>query len=113
MFLNFSRTVKVVPALLLTGLLTSFVTGCGTSFVYPDNGVIPRAFFGMTLLDSEHVNPPLDYGTTRTWDSLPMLDWAEVNFSAGVYDFERLHAKIQSNQARAVDVIYTFGRTPE
>ena len=71
----------------LVGLLSSIFTSCGSSFLYKDNGTIPRAFFGMTVLDSENVNPPLNYGTTRTWDSFPMLDWADINSSAGVYQF--------------------------
>ena len=41
-----------------------------------------------------------------------MLDWADINSSAGVYQFERLDAFVQLNQARGADVIYTFGRTP-
>ena len=111
--MNFFRTVKLLSVLLLVGLLSSLLTACTTTFVSRDNGVIPRAFFGMTVLDSEHVNPPLDYGTTRTWDSFPMLDWAEINSSAGVYHFERLDAYVQLNQARGADVVYTFGRTPQ
>jgi hypothetical protein len=111
--LSFSRTVKLLWVSLLVGLLSSLFTACGTTFVYRDNGVIPRAFFGMTVLDSEHVNPPIDYGTTRTWDSFPTLDWADINSSAGVYHFEQVDAYIQLNQARGADVIYTFGRTPQ
>ena len=111
--MNFYRTVKRMPVWLLMGLLSSLFVACGTSLGYRNNGAIPRAFFGMTVLDSEHVNPPLNYGTTRTWDSFPMLDWADINSSAGVYDFERLDAYIQLNQARGADVVYTFGRTPQ
>lgn len=66
----------------------------------------------MTVLDSEHVDPPIKFGTTRTWDSFPMLDWADINPSAGVYQFEDLDAFVQSNQTRGAEVIYTFGRTP-
>ncbi|HZD75356.1 MAG TPA: hypothetical protein VE218_00025 [Acidobacteriaceae bacterium] len=110
--MNF-RTVKLLSVSLLAGLLSSLFTACGTSFVSRDDGVIPRAYFGMTVLDSEHVNPPIDYGTTRTWDSFPTLDWADINTSAGVYDFEPLDAYIKLNQARGADVIYTFGRTPQ
>ena len=67
----------------------------------------------MTVLDSENVTPPLNYGTTRTWDSFPMLDWAEINSSANVYQFQHLDAFVQLNQARGAEVIYTFGRTPQ
>lgn len=93
-------------------LLSSVLASCSNAFVYKNNGIIPRAFFGMTVLDSEHVTPPLNYGTTRTWDSFPMLDWAEINSSSGVYQFQYLDAFVQLNQARGAEVIYTFGRTP-
>jgi hypothetical protein len=110
--LNFASAVGQVWVSLLVALLSSLFTACGATFVYKDNGIIPRTFFGMTVLDFENVNPPLNYGTTRTWNSLPMLDWADINSSPGVYQFERLDAFVQLNQARAADVIYTFGRTP-
>jgi hypothetical protein len=111
--LNFARTVRQLRVPLLGVLLSSLFTACGTTFVYKNNGTIPRTFFGMTVLDSEHVHPPLNYGTTRTWDSFPMLDWADINSSPGVYQFDRLDAFVQLNQARGADVIYTFGRTPQ
>jgi polysaccharide biosynthesis protein PslG len=107
-----ARTLRQLWVLSLVGVLSSVFTSCGSSLVYKDNGIISRAFFGMTVLDSGNVNPPLNYGTTRTWDSFPMLDWADINSSAGVYQFERLDAFVQLNQARGADVIYTFGRTP-
>jgi polysaccharide biosynthesis protein PslG len=110
--LNIARTLRQLGVSLSVVLLSSVLASCGSAFVYKDNGIIPRAFFGMTVLDSQHLSPPLDYGTTRTWDSFPMLDWAEVNSSAGVYQFQDLDAFIQLNQARGAEVIYTFGRTP-
>jgi polysaccharide biosynthesis protein PslG len=66
----------------------------------------------MTVLDSEQVTPKLNFGTTRTWGSFPVLDWAEINPSTGVYQFQDLDAFLQLNEARGADVIYTFGRTP-
>jgi polysaccharide biosynthesis protein PslG len=102
---RFSASLSVV-------LLSSFITSCSNGLVYKDNGIIPGSFFGMTVLNSQHVAPPLSYGTTRTWDSFPMLDWAEINTSAGVYHFQELDAFIQLSQKRGAEVIYTFGRTP-
>jgi hypothetical protein len=107
-----SRTFRQVCGSLSLVLLSSVFTSCSQGFVQRDYGVIPRSFFGMTVLDSQNVIPPLNYGTTRTWDSFPMLDWAEINSSAGVYQFKHLDAFIQANQARNAEVIYTFGRTP-
>jgi polysaccharide biosynthesis protein PslG len=111
--LNIARTLRQLGVSLSVVLVSSVLTSCSTAFVYKDNGTIPRAFFGMTVLDSKHVTSPLNYGTTRTWDSFPMLDWAEINSSSGVYQFQDLDAFVQLNQARGAEVIYTFGRTPQ
>jgi polysaccharide biosynthesis protein PslG len=93
-------------------LVASALTSCGSTFIYKDPGVIPQSLFGMTVLDFENVNAPLQYGTTRTWDSFPMLDWADINSAPGVYDFQHLDVFLKTNQERNVEVIYTFGRTP-
>jgi polysaccharide biosynthesis protein PslG len=107
-----ARTHKQWGVALLCVLASPVLTSCGVNFVYPNQGVIPRALFGMTVLDFQNVNPPLSYGTTRTWDSFPMLDWADINAAPGVYDFQYLDAFLKMNQERNADVIYTFGRTP-
>ena len=74
--------------------------------------VIEPSFFGMTTLDFRNVEPQLDFGTTRTWDAYPKLDWAEANPSRGVFQFEQIDAFVQNAQRHGRDVIYTFGRTP-
>jgi hypothetical protein len=110
---NIARTLKQFCLLSSVVLASTVLSSCGTtSVVYNDHRIIPRSLFGMTVLDSENVTPSLDYGTTRTWDSYPMLDWAEINSAPGVYDFRHLDAFIKMSQERGVDVIYTFGRTP-
>ena len=110
--MNVARTLKHFCVSLSLVSLASVLTSCGTTFVYKDQGVIPQSLFGMTVLDFENVSAPLRYGTTRTWDSFPMLDWAEINSAPGVYDFQHLDAFLTMNQERNVEVIYTFGRTP-
>ncbi len=110
--MKIARTLKQLCTWLSFVLAASFVTSCGTDFVYKSQGIIPRSLFGMTVLDFKNVSSPLSYGTTRTWDSFPMLDWADINSAPGVYDFQQLDAFIKINQERDVDVIYTFGRTP-
>jgi polysaccharide biosynthesis protein PslG len=107
-----ARTLEQLCVWLSLVVAASFITSCGTDFTYKSQGTIPRALFGMTVLDFQKVSPPLSYGTTRTWDSFPMLDWADINSAPGVYDFQQLDAFIKINQERDVDVIYTFGRTP-
>jgi polysaccharide biosynthesis protein PslG len=110
--LNIARTLRQLRVSLSAVVLSSVFTSCGNVFVQRDSGVIPVAFFGMTVLDYEQVTPKLNFGTTRTWGSFPMLDWAEINPSTGVYQFQDLDAFLQLNEARGADVIYTFGRTP-
>jgi polysaccharide biosynthesis protein PslG len=109
---NIARTFKRLSAWFSFVLAASLLSSCGTDSAYKNQGIIPRSLFGMTVLDFQQVNPSLSYGTTRTWDSFPMLDWADINSAPGVYDFRQLDAFIKINQARSVDVIYTFGRTP-
>ena len=84
------RRHKRLGVLLSCVLASSALSSCGADFAYPNQGIIPRSLFGMTVLDFQNVNPPLSYGTTRTWDSFPMLDWAEINAAPGVYDFQYL-----------------------
>jgi hypothetical protein len=73
---------------------------------------IPSTFFGMTVGDFSNLTPSMKFGTTRTWDSYPTLDWSDVNPSAGTYNFTSLDKFITINQARGAEIIYTFGRTP-
>lgn len=70
-------------------------------------------FFGMSVLDFGNVTPRLTFGTARSWDAYPALDWAESNPAPGVFLFSQLNAWIQLNQAQGRDMIYTFGRTPQ
>jgi hypothetical protein len=107
------RRHKRLSVLLSCVLASSVLTSCGADFAYPNQGIIPRSLFGMTVLDFQNVNPSLSYGTTRTWDSFPMLDWADINSAPGVYDFQYLDEFLKKNELRNADVIYTFGRTPQ
>jgi hypothetical protein len=69
-------------------------------------------FFGLTVLDFQHLNPPLTYGITRTWDAYPALDWAEANPAPQQYRFRSLDNYLSLAANRGTEVIYTFGRTP-
>jgi len=109
---NFARKLKHLCVSLSLVSVASVLTSCGSTFIYKDQGIIPQSLFGMTVLDFENVSAPLQYGTTRTWDSFPMLDWADINSAPGVYDFQHLDTFLKTNQERNVEVIYTFGRTP-
>jgi polysaccharide biosynthesis protein PslG len=109
---NVARKLKRLRVSLSLVSLASVLMSCGSTFGYKDQGVIPQSLFGMTVLDFENTSAPLRYGTTRTWDSFPMLDWADINSAPGVYNFQHLDSFLKMNQERNVEIIYTFGRTP-
>ena len=75
--------------------------------------IIPSNYFGLTVLNYKNINPSLTFGTTRTWDAHPALDWAEANPAEGRYNFGPLNSFVSENRNRGVEVIYTFGRTPQ
>jgi polysaccharide biosynthesis protein PslG len=99
----------------LLGICVLLVAGCGQ--LNQDLVTSPPAqgqavLFGLTVHDYAHVKPLLAYGTTRTWDAYPGLDWAEANPASGKFNFSPLNSFISINQARGTEMIYTFGRTP-
>jgi polysaccharide biosynthesis protein PslG len=75
--------------------------------------IASSAFFGLTILNYKHSNPPLTFGTTRTWDVYPALDWPAANPAAGQYNFAPLNSYIAENSSRGVQIVYTFGKTPQ
>jgi hypothetical protein len=70
------------------------------------------AFFGLTVLNYQAVTPQLTFGTTRTWDAYPALDWADANPADGQYNFAPLNTFIDKNLSSGTQIIYTFGRSP-
>jgi hypothetical protein len=74
--------------------------------------IASSAFFGLTIINYKRMNPPLTFGTTRTWDAYPALDWADANPASGQYNFAPLNSYIAANISRGAQIIYTFGRTP-
>ncbi len=98
----------------LLGAGVLLLAGCGQII---KNDFIPSqaqgTFFGLTVNDFANVKPLVTFGTTRSWDAYPGLDWAEANPAPGQYDFASLDSFIAINQARGAEMIYTFGRTPQ
>jgi hypothetical protein len=76
------------------------------------SSAIPSSLLGLTVLDFTALSPSMPFGTTRSWDAYPNLDWSDANPSRGTYDFSYLDKFIAINQARGADIIYTIGRTP-
>ena len=69
------------------------------------------AFFGMTVIHYPTPMPQFTFGTTRTWDAYPSMDWAAANPAPGQYNFAPLNAFIKANPGR--EIVYTFGKTPQ
>jgi polysaccharide biosynthesis protein PslG len=80
----------------------------------PGSGpVASSTFFGLTVLNYQNTTPQLTFGTTRTWDAYPALDWAEANPAAGQNNFAPLNSFTTMNQSKEAQILYTFGRTPQ
>lgn len=98
------------------GIGILWLSGCG-QILYDKFNFSPslaqNAFFGLTINDFANVKPQLAFGTTRSWDAYPGLDWSDANPAPGQYNFAPLDSFIASNQARGAEMIYTFGRTPQ
>ncbi len=98
----------------LLGIGVMLLAGCGQII---QNDFIPSegqgALFGLTVNDFANVKPQLAFGTTRSWDAYPGLDWSDANPAPGQYNFAPLNSFIAINQARGAEMIYTFGRTPQ
>ena len=111
--------VTTAPASPNPGAGTTLNTAGGSSSVAaPDPITITRqaassTFFGLTVLNYQQVTPQLTFGTTRTWDAYPALDWADANPAAEQYNFAPLNTYIATNQGENTQILYTFGRTPQ
>lgn len=114
-----SRTIRSVALALGLGVLLTIGLYFRSTHSSPivlasggKSGPVPATFFGLTVLDFRSLHPSLHFGTTRSWDAGPGLDWADSNPARGVYNFSLLDEFIDFNQAHHAEVIYTFGRTP-
>jgi hypothetical protein len=76
----------------------------------PAAGAVPSSFFGMTVLNYQNSYPNVTYGTVRTWDTYPSVNWSALNPARGVYNWGNLDSFM--SQTRGKDIVYTFGVTP-
>lgn len=82
------------------------------------SGPITAQTFGMQSLasvlfsDTGQPWPTIPIGSVRLWDT--GTTWAELNPSAGIYDFSYIDLWISAAQSHGVsDILYTFGRVPQ
>jgi Cellulase (glycosyl hydrolase family 5) len=70
---------------------------------------LPQAFFSMTI-GAQGTLPPFPIGGLRLWDTSAVWPNQPKN---GTYDFTQLDAWLAEATAANLDVMFTFGRTPE
>jgi polysaccharide biosynthesis protein PslG len=87
-------------------------TATAVASVTPVAPAIPASFFGMTVLNFIQVSPAVPFGTTRTWDAYPGMDWSDENPARGIYHFATLDQFLAKSAESGTDVVYTLGRTP-
>jgi hypothetical protein len=98
------------------GAGTTLLTAGGSSSAAPitiTRQAAPSTFFGLTILNYQGVTPQLTFGTTRTWDAYPALDWADANRAAEQYNSAPLNTYIATSLSWNAQILYTFGRTPQ
>jgi GH35 family endo-1,4-beta-xylanase len=101
---------QIVRAIAVAGEFASYIASA--TFNVTSTSFVPASFLGLTVLDFTNVSPKIPFGTTRSWDAYPNLDWADINQTPGTYNFAYLDRFIAINQARNTEIIYTLGRTP-
>ena len=118
-----NSTEYTAPLVLTTGQIVRGIAVVGNTSSYQasasfavtsesSSSSIPPSLFGLTVLDFTKLSPSMSFGTTRSWDAWPNLDWSDANPSPGTYKFADLDKFIAANQARGAEMIYTLGRTP-
>ena len=72
---------------------------------------LPPGFFGMTWNDvhASHV-PTVSFGSMRLWDT--KTKWADLEPSAGRYNWGTLDSWLETADTHGKDVLYTLGETP-
>ncbi len=103
---------EIVRAIAVAGSVSSYQASATFNVTSSSSSSIPASLFGLNVLDFTMLSPSTPFGTTRSWDAWPNLDWSDANPSIGSYDFTYLDKFMAINQARGAEMIYTFGRTP-
>ena len=73
---------------------------------------LAAGFFGMTTNNQgpSHL-PTVPFGGLRLWDTTAV--WPRLNTDSGTYSWSDLDAWLAEAQGAGVDVMFTFGRTPQ
>jgi hypothetical protein len=90
--------------------LTPTSTSASTPVAAPAPSGLPRSFFGQNWNRVGDL-PSVPFGGLRLWDT--ETTWAQLEPSAGTYDWSELDAWLALAGRNGKDVLYTFGRTPQ
>jgi hypothetical protein len=101
-----------------TGIANADVTDIQVTCAVTNGNTITQSFFGADFLLTGLIWPGTDgqgqvatLGGLRLWDD--EVKWGQINTSKGVYDWTQLDSWISMAQGQHLDVLYTFGVTPE
>lgn len=72
---------------------------------------LPSTFFGLHVNQNKTPWPSVTFGSYRMWDD--GTAWTAVNPSNGVYNWAPIDAWVAKAQQQNVQLLYTFGRTPQ
>ena len=72
---------------------------------------IPPTYFGMHINSSSTAWPTVKFGTQRLWDS--GVSWTAINTARGTYNWSGLDNRVNVAGQKGLQLIYTFGRTPQ
>jgi hypothetical protein len=99
------------------GVATAKVTNVQVSCVATTGKTIPLTFFG-TSFNFFTIWPPTDgdgqvatLGSLRLWDD--KVKWGQINTADGKYDWTLLDSYMTMAQSMNLNVLYTFGDTPD
>ena len=113
---SFSVTIEATDASSPQQVATKALTLTVSNAV--SNGpVVPKTFFGADF-NGAKVWPPTDgdgevanLGGIRLWDDA--VKWGQINTADGVYDWSGLDKWLDRASGQNMDVLYTFGDTPQ
>ncbi|MGH9495402.1 MAG: cellulase family glycosylhydrolase [Candidatus Sulfotelmatobacter sp.] len=120
---NYAVTVSAQPASQFcsvtngSGVATAKVTNVQVSCVATTGKTIPLTFFGSSF-NFFTIWPPTDgdgqvatLGSLRLWDD--KVKWGQINTADGKYDWTLLDSYMTMAQSMSLNVLYTFGDTPD
>jgi Cellulase (glycosyl hydrolase family 5) len=99
------------------GTANANVTNVSVTCAVSSGNAINQTFFGASF-NFFTTWPPTDglghvatLGVVRLWDD--KVKWGQINTASGVYDWSTLDSYISMAQSQNLNVLYTFGDTPD